>query len=530
MEQDTLAERGTFTYKAAIAMIALLFVLFPLVLGGSIYRDWTETRRRAEDRATAASQVVATSSRWITELARQALSRVDEGLGANPEANAAGVVGLVSETIANLPGNVKIFVIGPDGRTLFSTDPRVSSVDLRDREYFGAVAAGAQWYVSPLLISRVDNQQKFVFSKRMERGGQFAGVIVISLDVALLKEMWESLEFDEVSIVGLFRTDGELVARYPLADGPLNISKTELFTALLPEHDVGTYSAQSAVDGIERIVGYRKVPQTDFIAVASISMNTAFALFWRATFMTLAFAVPTAILLGGAILWIFRLLAFDQKNRKQLFETLKLNRLLVRDTHHRVKNNLQAIMSLVRMHPLPDELKSDLQHRIAAMSAVHEHLYRLDQYTEVDAVTLIPGIIDPLVAGYAQTVNVEYDIDPLVVDHDHATPLALLVSELVTNSLKYAFPGDEHGTIHIGLKRLRPGKARLIVSDDGVGFEASQMHQGLGSRLIKAMLLQLDGTSTVGAGQGTSFEAELSIGKATGPTDTARMRSVLKVA
>ena len=200
-----------------------------------------------------------------------------------------------------------------------------------------------------------------------------------------------------------------------------------------------------------------------FVALASISTDNAFAVFRRNTIVTLAFALPTAVALAVAIVWIFRLLRKDQGRRSQMQETLELNRMLVKDTHHRVKNNLQSIISLVRMHSLPDELKTDLQTRISAMSAVHEHLYRLDQFSEVSAATLIPGIVEPLRQSFDHAATVDYDVEPLVLDRDHATPIALLVNEIVTNALKHAYPVWRGGT---DTHRLETARQWRTASDD----------------------------------------------------------------
>jgi two-component sensor histidine kinase len=509
--QTTTGREGSaFTIWAAAGLIVVLFLLFIVVLSLSILREWMDTGERARDRASSASQVVATNALWIAELSRQSLARIDEALGPDIEANATATADLMREAIETLPGNVKSYVVAADGRTLFSTDPKVKPIDVRDREYFSALAKGDAWYFSPLLVSRLDGQQIFVVSKRLVRHGAFVGAAIISFDVVLLRETWESLGFDDASTVSLIRSDGQLVARYPLAEGPLDLSKYELFTEYLPANDAGTFLAASPADAMMRIAGYRRVAGTPFVALAAISMENAYALFWRNTFVTLFFALPTAIALAGATVWIIRLLRRDQRRREQLTGALELNRMLVKDTHHRVKNNLQSIMSMVRMHALPDRLKLDLQARISAMSAVHEHLYKLDQFAEVDAATLIPGIVEPLREAYPFKVDVGYDIDPLVLDRDRATPLALLVSEVVTNALKYAFPDGREGHIAIGFKRLPGGDIALTIADDGVGFDPANAGGGLGSRLIPALLTQLEGRSRYVVSEGTRFEATLS--------------------
>ncbi len=512
MAQDTASAPRAHSYGAAKALIIFLFALFVAMLVASLWRGWADAERRAEDRAVSAAQVVGINARWIAELSRQALLRIDDALGADIRQNAPATGDLIREAVSQLPGNVKSYVVAADGRTLFSTDPQVQPIDVRDRPYFAELEAGAYWYTSQLLVSRLNGDQIFVFSKRLQRQGEFAGAAILSFDVELLREVWFSLDLGQNSAVGFLRDDGQLVARYPLAEGPLDMSQDVLFTTHLKEADHGFYRARSPADGEVRIIGYRTVPGTDLIAAASIDADTIFRTFRRNAAVTLVFAVPTALALAFAIAWIFRLLRNDQERQRRLAEANDVNRMLVRDTHHRVKNNLQAIMSMVRMHGLPDNLKLDLQNRIAAMSAVHEHLYRLDQFSEVNVSTLIPGIVDPIRDGYGTPVEIVYDIDSLQVDHDHATPLALLVSELVTNALKYAYAEGEDGKVVVSLKAEGETGARLTVSDEGIGIDREKPSQGLGSRLIKAMVIQLGGTGGYADGPGTVFEAELTTG------------------
>ncbi|MGF7162409.1 two-component sensor histidine kinase [Rhodoligotrophos appendicifer] len=508
-------DSSTFSLKAATGLIFFLFGLFLIVLTFSILREQAETQKRTEDRALAASQVVATNARWIVELSRQALGRVDEALGPDINSRAAETGALIREAIASLPGDAKATVVSAEGRTVFSTDPGGTLLDPSQGEYFASLASGTTWYASSLMLENDGATQIFSFSKRLERNGEFVGVAVLSFDVGLFKEIWEAVELDEISTVSLVRSDGQLVARYPFAKGPVDLSNYVLFTEHLKRAETGTYeAARSPVDGYRRIVGYRRVPATDFVALASVNKDAAFASFRRNTLLTLAFALPTALALLGAIVWILRLLRDDQRRRLQLAEALELNRMLVMDTHHRVKNNLQSVVSLIRMHALPERLKADLQTRIFAMAAVHEHLYRLDQFAEVEAKTLIPAIVEPLKQGFDNQVTIAYDVDPFILDRDHATPLALLVNEAVTNALKYAFPGSGAGRIVIALKQTGSREFILSISDDGVGFDPAADRQGLGTRLMRAMVAQLHGTWEYDFDHGTRFEAKLNLGTA----------------
>lgn len=506
---------SSYTLKAATAVVALMAVLFVVVLTVSIIRARNDAETAAESRALASSQVVATNARWIVELSRQALGRIDSALGADITFSSPATATTIAAAVESLPATAKSYVVAADGRTLFTTDPNWQNLDIRDREYFAAVAEGAGFHVSGLLVSRLDNTQIFVFSRRLERGGQFVGAAIISFNVLMLSEVWQSLAFDSKSTVSFIRDDGQLVARFPFAAGPLDLKDYELFTVHLAAADAGTYPAVSPADGVTRIVGFRRVQGTPLVAVASVSTEAAFQQFRHNRNMTLALALPAAFALGLALVWILRLLRKDERRRAQLEEALEHNRMLVRDTHHRVKNNLQALMSLVRLHPVPEEIKTDLQGRVTAMTEVHEHLYRLDRFSEIDASTLIPAIGGRLTEAFASQVKVEYDIDPLVLDRDHATPLALVVNEIVTNALKYAFPDGRAGTIRVAFKAEEDGMARLTIADDGPGFDRHTVKPGLGSRLVKAMLRQLQAEEPDYASDaGSSFSVRLSPGPA----------------
>lgn len=487
-----------------------IVILFLALLLVTISREWNDARDRVNTRALAGAQVVGTNALWLAELSRQALARVDEALGADIAVNAALAAILVEDAVEDLPGNVSAYVVDADGRTLFATDPGAAGIDIRDRSYFSEPAAGVEWYLSDLLISRINGEQIFVFSKRLERDGEFAGVAVISFDVAMFRDTWLSLDLDSNSAVSLVRGDGQLIARYPYAEGPLDLSDHELFTTYLDRSSSGSYQTVSPVDGVERLVGYHTVPGGDIIALTAIDLEGALSQSRRIILTILFLALPALLALSLALWWIASLIRRDQVTKRELMETVDHNQMLVRDTHHRVKNNLQAIMSMVRMHALPADLKMDLQARIAAMSAVHEHLYRLDRFAEVDVSRLVPDIVDSLVAGGSDDVKVHYDIDKLIIEHDHATSLALVVSELVTNSLKYAFPDGRGGSIWISMKCREEEGVFLSAVDDGVGFDLGDVKEGLGTKLIRAMLRPLGGEPRYVIEGGTRFETVLS--------------------
>ena len=152
------------------------------------------------------------------------------------------------------------------------------------------------------------------------------------------------------------------------------------------------------------------------------------------------------------------------------------------------------MQSLVRMQNLPEAIKNDIQLRFAAMSAVHEHMYNRDSYAALDAPAFITAITNTLSQAYGSSAKLTLDIEPLPIHHERATPLALLINEVVTNALKYANPNRKQTTISISLKHIDGDRAKLVVSDNGPGFDPASVNSGMGTKIIKGMVMQLGGT------------------------------------
>ncbi len=454
---------------------------------------------------------VATNARWIDALAWQALQRIDESLG--PDIGTADNKNILdlNQAVENLPGQVQAYVVDRGGVAILSTETEIKPVSITDRPYFSELAKGAKRHVSSLLISRQNGEQIFVFSRRIERNGVFAGAAMVSFQANLLGEILESADLGPNSTVGLIRRDGQLVARYPLPSGPLDMSGYVLFTEHLPKSPNGTYFAISPADGVTREVAYRTVEGTDFIAVSSVGYDAGMRPFWNDVFIAVALLCVAAVGLITAASWIRHLLARDAARSTSLSVALEENQLLLREIHHRVKNNLQAVQSLIRMQRLPDETQKSLFDRIAAMISVHEQIYSRDQYSRVSARHLLTSVVDTLVKSYGSAVEVEYAINDIVVSADTATPLALLTNEVVTNCLKYAFPDGRSGRITVSLKTLSERRACLVIADNGVGFDRDSVRSGMGSRLITGVMSQLHGEFIYQSEGGTTFIAEMDI-------------------
>ena len=201
-------------------------------------------------------------------------------------------------------------------------------------------------------------------------------------------------------------------------------------------------------------------------------------------------------------------IAEGRRREGEIRRTLKERETLLKEIHHRVKNNLQVIISLVNMQiqttddPEADEALRGIMSRVHGMALVHEHLYLSESLSEID----IAGYLESFVSVLDQTfggrggslVRYEVKAEGILLPIETAIPLGLLVGEVVSNSLKYAFPPGAGGRISIDLSRSETtGTYRLLVADDGSGAPPAVLKEkksGLGLMLIEAFASQLKAT------------------------------------
>jgi len=501
----------TSVSKASVAIIVSMLLALLGVLSVWLISSYQTTVHRGDERVAAASKIVAANAVWMNSLARETLHRIDDGLGPSIPVPGPDRVHDLNAAVADLPSQVTAYVLGADGRTLFSNDPNIKQVDVTDRDYFVRLRNGADEYTSSLITSRLTNRQIFVFSRRLERGGEFAGAAVIAFDASILKPVWDVVALGENSTVSLIRRDGQLIARHPEPDGPVNMKDYVLFTDYMRKATSGTYRASSPVDEQDRLVAYRIIERTPFVAIASADVRVIMQPFWND--MRIASAVVVLAVIGAlaAAHWIRGLIRVDAFHTKQLADALKANEVLMREIHHRVKNNLQTVMALISMQGFDSEAIRQVNERISAMAAVHEQMYGFDQFAGVPARDFVPGFVNNLVNMHGRDITTSFDIDELVIGADKATPFALLINELVANSMKYAFKGRQSGRIRVELK-AQGHMCQLLVADDGIGYGGTTRKPGMGTRLISAFVKQLQGTFTYRKCDGTVFVADLQLG------------------
>jgi two-component sensor histidine kinase len=203
-------------------------------------------------------------------------------------------------------------------------------------------------------------------------------------------------------------------------------------------------------------------------------------------------------------------IAVRKRVEKQLVVSIEEKEVLLREIHHRVKNNLQIISSLLSLQadyvsePRVVGMFRDSQRRVRSMALIHERLYQSQGLARVDfgeyVRSLIDRLFDVMYGPDESTVNLEVDTNDISLAIDTIVPCGLIVSELVSNSLKHAFPDGRGGKIRISLHSDGPGRFELIVADDGIGFPQDLDFQGastLGLQLVSTLARQLGGSIAI---------------------------------
>ncbi len=206
----------------------------------------------------------------------------------------------------------------------------------------------------------------------------------------------------------------------------------------------------------------------------------------------------------------------EQKQvESRLRASLDEKELLLKEVHHRVKNNLQVISSLLSLQahdahsPETLRLLAESRRRIRAMALIHEQLYRSDDLSQIDFAEYIEQLAAQLGHSHDGGVRlaVQVDAQRCRLPLDQAVPCGMIVSELVSNAAKHAFPGREEGQIVVGFTR-RAGQYHLHVRDDGVGVlpETAAEAESLGLRVVRALVRQIHGQLHVESRAGTLFD------------------------
>ena len=189
---------------------------------------------------------------------------------------------------------------------------------------------------------------------------------------------------------------------------------------------------------------------------------------------------------------------------------------LVKEIHHRVKNNFHTVIGLLRTQASylksqeAIEAMNESQQRIHTMSLIHQKLYQSENLSAINMSGYMHELVDYLRESFSirKTIQFYLDIDPVELELSHCLPLGLIMNEAITNAIKYAFPGNKDGTILISLKSMGENQFRLRVQDNGIGLPPTSNSSNTGSmgmNLMQGLSEDIDGKLSILSGNGTTI-------------------------
>jgi two-component sensor histidine kinase len=492
-------EPATIVVALASALIFVIVAIFVFLC----FQGYGTTIDQAQAKARTATSLVADDMDFVLDGGLAALKFVAAAVP-DPQTMTSERKAALDEAVKALPEGSSLAIYTADGTAAPYGRVANQSPSIADSPALPRLASGADFLVLPQGKDASTGEATIDIAQRLG-GSTFTGVAVLSMPASILETVWATQGLGKDSTLNVHLDDGEMVGRYPPLETPANASNSPNWPRIAAS-DSGAYVTTSPIDGVMRIVGFKHLPDLGIVVFATVSLDAALAGLWNSIIIVSWLIAPIALALLIGSLITASLLRRSARTQASLAAALASNDVLFREIHHRVKNNLQSVASLLQMQPIPREVKANMSQRIAAMSAVHEHIYRSNDFAHVRVKDYLRTLIENIRGGQPDVTVVE-NLEDLSVDKDAATPLGLILNEVVSNAFKHAFKDGRKGVVTVSLTRRDSEEGCLTVDDNGVGFDPDVPATGIGRRLIAALTQQLGGQSgfSAGASGGSRF-------------------------
>lgn len=574
--------RGSRRLKGLKARLALILgiVLVPAL----VYSFWQALEAYADRRAQR-TVAVSTMLRVIASYEDEFFQRTRTlllRLAAEPDVRDARAPACAERLIeARNRGSdyLNFVVIGRDGVGRCGSAPELL-LPLGDRGFFRELAAGAPFAISDVMPRRLGRGDTVVVGVPLRGEDRaFAGALAVSIDLNSFQRAIDTIDLPPGGVAYLVDGRGRVLIEpsHGRPDGR-EAPEPELLARLRGNPEAAITA--SSADGVRRDYHVARIAGGDLFVIAGIPAAPRFA--WAQRELVIGVFAPTLMLaLAMVTIWIasdylvtrhvrtlavaaraysrgeldqrldfaaapaeFRDLAHVlarmagrvRRREDELRASLAEKDLLLREVHHRVKNNLQIVTSLLNLRaqrlraPEARDAVRQAQTRVAAMTLVHRRLYETDNIRTID----LAGLLEDVGAMLEETgdghrggegaIQLAVAAEPAEVVPDQAIPLALLVTEAVSNAFRHAFPPGRPGRIEVRLTRA--GQiARLVVADDGVGLAGGDGTGGMGVTLMRMLAKQVGGVLVLAEAGGTRIELEFPVAPAGGAAKpTARVQ------
>jgi len=537
--------------------LTVTIALFPIALV-SILQGMERARIDVEnvrDRLVQSARVAASDEGNVLTSSEQilrTLSNIDAVRNVTRDCNNA-----LTDALIGIRFATNLARVDEHGTVVCSADPRARGIYIGDLPFFQVSRGASAFTVSGQMTSRVSKMPVIgTMLPLHDAQGRFQGAVSLGVDIKWLDHLLRAQNLPNGTVVTVFDRRGSIIATnkpdvagklFSAAPGDL---KGDIRSALDSRGARWTFTTAPMV-GNNVFVGFAQRQARlfgptylrallDFL-LPILMIGVAWLAIWLATERqvnqwigylkrcadayrgghyalrpSLAGAPAEFRTLGNAMQDMAD--GIQQRDRS-LRDAIAQKTLLIRETHHRVKNNLQIVMSLLSLQAsqtrdsaVRDALNT-VRARINALALVHRILHEVEDQTTVDLPRMLKELSQQIVGAMAaEESDIEVDVDVISrqVPGDIAVPLALFTVEALTNIFKHAFPpARKTGSIEVSLKPASRGNLCLCIEDDGVGFSEPERIHGIGDRLLNVFGRQIRGVAKVESRPGSGTLVEL---------------------
>jgi two-component sensor histidine kinase len=532
--------------RSRLTVLVALAAAPPLALVAYNTMEWrTLLERQAGEEALASARLISGEMAQLMEGTRHLMLTITKH--PSVPGDEAGCASHFSAVVKNLAIYREAALIDREGGFHCSSIAIPPTLDVRDRIYFSEPLKSGKFTVGTITTGRVTGERSLHVSMPYEAPDKsFSGVVVMILNPDRIAREFAQRAWPANHRLSVMDRNGALVFTIPQTDQveATEVSRQAFAKSALSRDRVFVMRNQS---GSEEIVGIQPLDeQPDGLYVAvSVDLDLALARLWDIAWRSMILAIIAILLaLLGATLAAVVLLQRpvlslvdiakrrEAGDRNAQFPRLgrgsELGRLsaaltamsekvdglleqkefLLRELQHRVMNSLQILSSLLLMqsrHSNNEETREELKKardRVLSMGTVYRHLYKTETVGPVEFGEFLRLICAETEKAYggADVAKITCDVEPIFVSGTTATSLAVLMHELITNSLKHAYADGESGPILLGMKRAKRGRIEFRVADKGRGMPGDvdlEAPKSLGFRVITSTIKRFGGTLTI---------------------------------
>jgi len=516
--QGLLQDKQVQPWQVPLRLLQVGSVALPLIVGGIwALQSWRATRdahvasaqRQVELVREYALRVIQTQDMLLGEVASYLQDRPADDVDRTE----------LAERLRSLQERVDFGVLFGaatlDGTLTASSRQGPLTLQVGDREYFQALKQDSRGvYVDRVTLQPVGTDTLIVAER--PGGPTSPWILVAAVNVQTVTDFFGRVASGENASASLLRADGKLLVRHRPDWPPLITPADSPAMRAIGAADRGTYETRALADGVERIYAFSRVDGLPLFAVYGVAESTIRRAWLEQMYTVVLFLVLTAGFGFAAASQALSRVRSEQARREAEFDrrslaaaqrSAALNETLLRELNHRVKNNLQTILALIRLRRRShgdNVVLDEIDQRVWAIAEVHRLLYGSDEITRLDLSAFLHEVCrNNVMVPPERPIAVTCEAEPVEIDVNQATPVALIIVELLTNAVKHAFPDGRSGTIRITL-RDRGEVAELEVMDDGMGLPPGP-HRNSGLRLVEGLVEQLEGSLEIVRGNGTTF-------------------------